>query len=590
MKRPCPIVLDRCGGQDSPITNTSSEDPDPVLFAGIGWTQYDPWAIPPLGDGPNQKVDCSDIVWSDVSQVMANLLAQINAAFCTPPPIPPLPPIPDLPPMPVFPPLPTAGRQVQACNDEQTVSVICPDGATQTFVIAAGVACETLPESYVDQWKAFINDWLVKWYTIQAQLNCPGTPDELVTCFNDRQEASVTCPDGTIFTAAIEAGTVTSPPIPQSLCVAWKEYANATLLAQLLQSIYDLRVCAEIPNLTRRTPPGIPPSPPTPNPRISAFPGWSCLGVALDPQFSTYNVVGGGSSTWNFEISGSIPPGTDLVTMGSNSAELLGTPNVPGTYGYTVTATSGSSTITIHDVLHVLGLKSLTLDNGTTGVAYTDTLEADGGVAPFTFSGTAPAGLTLHSNGTVSGTPTLAGTFAFDVTVTDANGGTCTASVSISINSDCPDWATMSWDAATVIQGGLASGGGLGFQNTFAVGGTVTTGFFDDVIVFLRYGHLTGYNGHGCSCKVTLDRIIDLAAIAGSFFHQITVERWNGAAWIALLDHDWSGGPFDHIEYTFSVPDSLGTPYDIRVSVSTSANTLAGGPGQVSVSGNITNI
>lgn len=439
MKRPCPIVLNRCGGQDSPITNTTSEDPDPILFSGIGWTQFDPWAIPPIGDGPQQKVDCSDIVWSDVSQVMADLLAQINAAFCQPPPVPPLPPMPDIPPMPTFPPLPTGGASVLACNDAQTITVGCFDGTQQTFNIPEGIACETVPVAYVSEYKAFINDWLKNWYTVQALSNCPGEMDSLQVCANDRQEASVECPDGSVFSAAIEAGTVTSPPLPSSLCAAWIEYANATLLAQLLQGIYNAKVCTDIPNITQRTPPGVPPGPPVPNPRLASYPGWCCLGAILDPSLNTYNLSGAGNSSWTFSISGQVPPGTFLNQTGPRSAVLDGLPSIPGTYHYTITATSGSSTVTITDTLHVFGVTPATLPDATVGVPYSEQLVGDGGTGTITFSeeGTWPSGLSMTSSGLISGIPLAASTAPVQVKIVDETGGECVQDITLNVMVGC---------------------------------------------------------------------------------------------------------------------------------------------------------
>ena len=60
---------------------------------------------------------------------------------------------------------------------------------------------------------------------------------------------------------------------------------------------------------------------------------------------------------------------------------------------------------------------------GYIGQPYTATLVAGGGVAPRSFSLTAgalPAGITLASNGSLSGTPTVQGNFPFTVTVTDS--------------------------------------------------------------------------------------------------------------------------------------------------------------------------
>src|SRR5262249_1767891 len=59
-----------------------------------------------------------------------------------------------------------------------------------------------------------------------------------------------------------------------------------------------------------------------------------------------------------------------------------------------------------------------TLPAGTVGAAFSQTLTATGGTAPFTFtvfSGALPPGLTLSQAGVISGTPTAAGSFSFTV-------------------------------------------------------------------------------------------------------------------------------------------------------------------------------
>jgi hypothetical protein len=65
------------------------------------------------------------------------------------------------------------------------------------------------------------------------------------------------------------------------------------------------------------------------------------------------------------------------------------------------------------------------LPAGTNAVFYTHTISAHGGTAPYTFlfaSGALPPGLTLATNGNISGTPTNAGDFLFIVTATDVQG------------------------------------------------------------------------------------------------------------------------------------------------------------------------
>jgi Putative Ig domain/WD40-like Beta Propeller Repeat len=76
---------------------------------------------------------------------------------------------------------------------------------------------------------------------------------------------------------------------------------------------------------------------------------------------------------------------------------------------------------------------------GVVGSAYTSTLAATGGTAPFTwtlFGGVLPAGLSLNaSTGAVTGTPVApAGNFTATFTVTDGTGKTATGSVLFTIH------------------------------------------------------------------------------------------------------------------------------------------------------------
>ena len=86
---------------------------------------------------------------------------------------------------------------------------------------------------------------------------------------------------------------------------------------------------------------------------------------------------------------------------------------------------------------------------GEVGVAYAPVaLGATGGVQPYTWSvvaGALPTGLSIGSNGTVSGTPTSAGTFAFTIQAADSGSSTATipgsvpiaAALSASLIPDC---------------------------------------------------------------------------------------------------------------------------------------------------------
>jgi large repetitive protein len=75
---------------------------------------------------------------------------------------------------------------------------------------------------------------------------------------------------------------------------------------------------------------------------------------------------------------------------------------------------------------------------GNVGAAYATTLTATGGLLPYTWSlsaGSLPPGLQLGAaSGTISGTPTVAGTFSFTARVADAAGGTATRATSITVD------------------------------------------------------------------------------------------------------------------------------------------------------------
>jgi hypothetical protein len=137
-------------------------------------------------------------------------------------------------------------------------------------------------------------------------------------------------------------------------------------------------------------------------------------------------------------VTGTNLSGVNGVTVNGATATVSGlsasgfTFTVPtsatiGTGTLTVTAPCGqtlTSTFTVQ--APTITVAPATLPNGATNTAYSQSITASGGTAPYNYaitSGALPAGLTLASNGTLSGTPTVAGTFTFTVTATDASTG-----------------------------------------------------------------------------------------------------------------------------------------------------------------------
>lgn len=91
-------------------------------------------------------------------------------------------------------------------------------------------------------------------------------------------------------------------------------------------------------------------------------------------------------------------------------------------YGNTANAAGDAQTCEAADC-PIIVVSPPTLPNGAAGEAYSETLSASGGSEPYTFTVTAgalPSGLTLGSEGVLSGTPETAGSYDFTVTATDA--------------------------------------------------------------------------------------------------------------------------------------------------------------------------
>ncbi len=141
--------------------------------------------------------------------------------------------------------------------------------------------------------------------------------------------------------------------------------------------------------------------------------------------------VTGGSGSYTYGVIGALPPG--LVLSGDT---LSGTPTRTGTFTFGIIAEDAyacpaSRPYTLAVVCPAITLSPASLPAAVKGQAYDQALTPSAGVSPFTFDltgGALPDGITLSSDGVVSGTPSVSGSFNLTVTVTDANGCTGTGS------------------------------------------------------------------------------------------------------------------------------------------------------------------
>jgi hypothetical protein len=142
----------------------------------------------------------------------------------------------------------------------------------------------------------------------------------------------------------------------------------------------------------------------------------------------------GGVAPFSWSItSGSLPGGLNL---NPKSGKITGSPTTTGIFPLTFqvvdstlpTSQKGSVSLsmTVQSVVPPLTITTTSpLPAGTTGAAYNTSLQATGGVQPYTWSlvsGQLPAGLTFGTNGLISGVPVVAETnpAQFEVEVTDS--------------------------------------------------------------------------------------------------------------------------------------------------------------------------
>ncbi len=133
----------------------------------------------------------------------------------------------------------------------------------------------------------------------------------------------------------------------------------------------------------------------------------------------------GGAAPYHWSSPGTFPPGLVL----SPDGELRGAANAAGAYQFQLVVRdreglSAGKPCALSVRRAPLSISSCPLPPAQLGQSYDASLSVVGGVAPFvwTFSGAVPAGLTVSSDGRLSGIPTAPGPTTFTVAVRDGNG------------------------------------------------------------------------------------------------------------------------------------------------------------------------
>lgn len=196
--------------------------------------------------------------------------------------------------------------------------------------------------------------------------------------------------------------------------------------------------------------------------------------------------------TWSV-TAGSLPPGLNLDPA---TGMLTGTATASGTFAFTAQVTDATApasqtataalSITI-DAAAPLSIDTSSLFDGTEGMYYSSTLQAEGGVGSDQWSvtsGALPPGLTLDpATGQITGLPTGAGTSKFDVTVSDAGGNVATSSylVSTAVSKLTVSHVLPGATVNTYYAGNINPSGGTAPYGWSLVSGSLPSGLsFDD--------------------------------------------------------------------------------------------------------------
>jgi hypothetical protein len=266
---------------------------------------------------------------------------------------------------------------------------------------------------------------------------------------------------------------------------------------------------------------------------------------------------GEGYSIWGSNALGQI--GTQLSSGGwSDNGNPVNIPSF-GQYKYiNVKATSGNClvssvnfTTTACKITISTPAISLTCaaSAASEGVAYSSTVGATGGTAPYTFSvasGSLPQGLTLNpSTGAITGTPTTAGTYSYTVKVTDSKGNTA-ASASCGITVTAPPTLT------------IACPTGSGIAGTAYASGAVAAGGVPPYTFSIAAGSLPP----GLALNATTGAITGTPTTAGTYNFTIKVTDSFGGTSVSSCGQSYSTGQWNFNSQVGSLGNSWGYSFN----------------------------
>lgn len=324
---------------------------------------------------------------------------------------------------------------------------------------------------------------------------------------------------------------------------------------------------------------------------ISASGGFAAAIATPYTQTFTFN---GGAQPWSGYQVTNLPAGLSVTGTTANSVTVAGAPTQAGSFNLNVSATDSSSgngpytvgqAFTLTVSAPALTLSPASVATPVYGAPYTQVLTAGGGVGPYTYAvtGSLPPGVTLTGD-TLSGTPTVPGTYNATITATDTGssgtGAPFTVSSSYTFTIAAPAITvtpttlpnptagtayaqTLSAAGGVDPYGFAVSAGvlptGLTLSSAGAVSGTPTeVGTFNFTVTATDANGQTGSTAYSVSLAAP---VLTLSPGAG------TLTATYGAAYSQVFNAGGSPGP-----YTYTVSGTL------PAGLSFSGNTLSGVP------------
>jgi hypothetical protein len=261
-----------------------------------------------------------------------------------------------------------------------------------------------------------------------------------------RQSATIDAAQSISITATVSQGlgltwTVSGAACTGSACGTVSNASGATITytaPPVLTAPIQVQLIATVPGTSDSSTASITVNP---APTINGNPPTGTVGVA----YTTTLTTSGGTGTLTLSMSGgALPAG---LSFNPSTGVISGTPTNEGSSTATFSVTDKSDvpdTVTAQKTILIQTIATGALSisgappSGTVGTAYSSTLSASGGTAPYTWaiaSGSLPPGILLGvASGILSGAPTTQGTYTFTAQAQDANGERGMATFTINVN------------------------------------------------------------------------------------------------------------------------------------------------------------